>query len=97
MIINPYYYDQRSWVVNAAGWSTQLGGQRSWVVNAAGWSTEMNDLTAFSNGLDGDGFFKWVGWGRLFQMSWMGTAFSTGLDGDGFLSGLNKNGFFRLR
>ncbi len=29
--------------------------------------------TAFSNGLNGDGFFRWVGWGRLFQMGWLGT------------------------
>jgi hypothetical protein len=41
--------------------------------------------TAFSNELDGNGFFKWVGWGRLFQLGWMGTA---------FLFELNKNGFF---
>jgi hypothetical protein len=27
--------------------------------------------------LNGDGFFSWVGWGRLFQMGWMGTAFSS--------------------
>ncbi len=31
---------QRSWVVNAAGWSTQLGGQRRWVVGAGGWSLQ---------------------------------------------------------
>jgi hypothetical protein len=36
--------------------------------------------------LDGAGFFRWVGWGRLFQMSWMGTA---------FFNGLNRAGFFR--
>ncbi len=56
-------------MVNAAGWSTQLGGQRSWVVNAAGWSTQMNDLTAFSAGLNEDGFFEWIKWGRLFPLS----------------------------
>jgi hypothetical protein len=26
--------------------------------------------------LNGDGFFRWVGWGRLFHMSWLRTAFS---------------------
>jgi hypothetical protein len=41
--------------------------------------------TAFSNGLDGDGFFIWVEWVRLFHLGWMGTA---------FLSGLNEDGFF---
>jgi hypothetical protein len=40
--------------------------------------------TAFSAGLAGDGFFKWVDWGRLFQMGSMRTAFSDGLNGDGF-------------
>jgi hypothetical protein len=40
--------------------------------------------TAFSNGLNEDGFFKWVGWGRLLQLGWMGTAFSTALNEDGF-------------
>jgi hypothetical protein len=34
--------------------------------------------TAFSNGLNGDGFFGWVEWERLF---W---AFSNELNGDGF-------------
>jgi hypothetical protein len=32
-----------SWVVNAGGWSTQMGGQRRWVVNAGGWSTQVGD------------------------------------------------------
>jgi hypothetical protein len=40
--------------------------------------------TAFSNGLNEDGIFSWVEWGRLFQMGWLGTAFSAGLNGDGF-------------
>ncbi len=40
--------------------------------------------TAFSAELDGDGFFIWVEWERLFRLGWMGTAFSTGLNGDGF-------------
>jgi hypothetical protein len=40
--------------------------------------------TAFSNGLNGNGFFKWAEWGRLIQMGWMRTAFSTGLNEDGF-------------
>jgi hypothetical protein len=40
--------------------------------------------TAFSYGLNGDGFFKWAEWGRLFQMGWMGTAISNELNGDGF-------------
>jgi hypothetical protein len=41
--------------------------------------------TAFWNELAEDGFFKWVGWGRLFQMSWMKITFS---------NELNKNVFF---
>jgi hypothetical protein len=84
MIINSYYYDQRSWVVNAAGWSTQLGGQRSWVVNAAEWSTQLDGLTAFSTKLHENDFFKWIEWERLFQMGWMRTAFSARLNGDDF-------------
>jgi hypothetical protein len=31
--------------------------------------------TAFSNGLNGDGFFEWVEWGRLFHMDWVGDGF----------------------
>jgi hypothetical protein len=42
--------------------------------------------TAFSNELNEDGFFKWVEWGRLFQLGWLGTA---------FLYELNENGFFK--
>jgi hypothetical protein len=38
--------------------------------------------TAFSAGLNGDGFFKWVEWGRLFQVGLLGTAFSDGLAED---------------
>jgi hypothetical protein len=41
--------------------------------------------TAFLIGLNENGFFKWVGWGRLFQTGRMTTAFSTEL---------NENGFF---
>jgi hypothetical protein len=40
--------------------------------------------TAFLNELNENDFFKWVEWGRLFQMGWLGTAFSNELDGDGF-------------
>jgi hypothetical protein len=40
--------------------------------------------TAFSAGLDGDGFFTRVEWERLCRLGWMGTAFSTGLNEDGF-------------
>jgi hypothetical protein len=45
----------------AAGWAmaTQLNGLH--MSYAAEWS-------AFSAGLNGDGFFSWVEWGRLFQM-----------------------------
>jgi hypothetical protein len=58
--------------------------------------------TAFSAELNGDGFFRWVGWGRLFQMGWgrlfqmgwLGTAFSDGLAGDGFFRWVG-DGFFR--
>jgi hypothetical protein len=39
---------------------------------------------AFSAGLNGDRFFSWVGWGRLFQLGWLGTAFSDELNEDGF-------------
>jgi hypothetical protein len=46
----------------------------------------MNDLKAFSNGLNGDGFFDWVEWGRLFQ---------NGLNGDGFFKWFDWNGFFK--
>jgi hypothetical protein len=52
--------------------------------------------TAFSAGLNGDGFFKWVErgdgffdwveWGRLFQMGLMRTTFS---------NELNRNHFFK--
>jgi hypothetical protein len=34
--------------------------------------------------LNGDGLFSWVGRGRLFRLSWLGTAFSNELNGDGF-------------
>jgi hypothetical protein len=52
--------------------------------------------TAFSDGLNGDGFFKWVEWGRLFQMGWLGTAFSAGLNGDGFFSWVEWGRLFQL-
>jgi hypothetical protein len=29
---------------------------------------QLDDLTAFSTELNGDGFFKWVEWGRLSHM-----------------------------
>jgi hypothetical protein len=51
--------------------------------------------TAFSNGLNGDGFFKWVEWGRLFHKGWMGRAFLTELNEDGFF-GWVEWGIFRL-
>jgi hypothetical protein len=50
--------------------------------------------TAFLAGLNGDGFFSWVGWGRLSYMSWMKTAFSNGLIETTFSAELNRNGFF---
>jgi hypothetical protein len=50
--------------------------------------------TAFSNGLNENGFFKWVEWGRLFHLGWMGMAFHLGWMGTAFSSGLNGNGFF---
>jgi hypothetical protein len=34
--------------------------------------------------LNGNGFFGWVEWERLFRLGWMGTAFSAGLNGNGF-------------
>ncbi len=53
----------------AAEWATQLGGLHIWAGYAAGWS-------AFSTELNGNGFFMWVEWERLFYLDWMGTAFS---------------------
>jgi hypothetical protein len=50
--------------------------------------------TAFLAGLNGDGFFSWVKWGRLSHMGWMITAFSNGLIGTAFSAGLNRDGFF---
>jgi hypothetical protein len=50
--------------------------------------------TDFSAELAGDGFFKWVEWGRLFQLSWLGTAFQLGWLGTAFSAGLNGNRFF---
>jgi hypothetical protein len=40
--------------------------------------------TTISYELNGDGFFDWVEWGRLFEMSWLRTAFSNELAEDGF-------------
>ncbi len=40
--------------------------------------------TAFPNGLDGTGFFRWVEMRTAFRLVWMGTAFSYGLDRNGF-------------
>jgi hypothetical protein len=42
--------------------------------------------TAFSYGLAGNGFFKEIGWERLFRLGWLGTAFS---------NELNENHFFK--
>jgi hypothetical protein len=36
---------------------------------------------AFSNELNGDGFFGWVEWERLFRLGW---TFSNELNGNGF-------------
>jgi hypothetical protein len=52
--------------------------------------------TAFSAGLNGDGFFKWVEWGRLFQLGWLRTAFSAGLAGDGFFGWVEWGRLFQL-
>jgi hypothetical protein len=43
-----------------------------------------------------DGFFRWVEWGRLFQLGWLGTAFSDGLNGDGLFSWVGWGRLFRL-
>jgi hypothetical protein len=40
--------------------------------------------TAFSTGLNGNGFFIWIEWKRLFHLGWMKTAFSSGLYENGF-------------
>ncbi len=45
-------------------------------------STHMR--TAFSDGLNRDGFFKWVERERLFQLNWMKTIFSTVLNKNDF-------------
>jgi hypothetical protein len=52
--------------------------------------------TAFSAGLSEDGFFRWVEWGRLFQMGWLGTAFSTELAGDGFFNWVGWGRLFQM-
>jgi hypothetical protein len=52
--------------------------------------------TAFSNGLNGNGFFSWVEWGRLFQLGRMGTAFSAGLNGDGFFKWVEWERLFQM-
>ncbi len=52
--------------------------------------------TAFSTGLNGDGFFKRVEWGRLFRLSRMGTDFSKGLNGNGFFIWIEWGRLFRL-
>jgi hypothetical protein len=52
--------------------------------------------TAFSAELVGDGFFRWVKWGRLFQLSWLGTAFSDGLNGNGFFSWIDWGRLFQM-
>jgi hypothetical protein len=72
-------------VVNAAGWSTRLGGQRGWVVNAAGWSTRLG------------GQRGWVvnaaGWST--QMNDL-TAFSTELNENDFFDWVGWERLFRL-
>jgi hypothetical protein len=40
--------------------------------------------TAFSAEWNEDGFFRWIKWGRLFELGWMRTAFSDGFNEDGF-------------
>jgi hypothetical protein len=52
--------------------------------------------TAFSTGLNGDGFFDWVEWGRLFQTSWLETAFSNELNEDRFFIWVGYGRLFRL-
>jgi hypothetical protein len=52
--------------------------------------------TALSNGLDEDGFFKWIEWGRLFRLGWMRTAFSAVLNEDGFFDWVEWERLFRL-
>jgi hypothetical protein len=50
--------------------------------------------TAFLNGLNENGFFSWVDWGRLSHMGWMKTAFSNELIETAFSAELNEDGFF---
>jgi hypothetical protein len=52
--------------------------------------------TAFSDELNGNGFFSWVEWGRLFQLGWLGTGFSDGLNGDGFFSWVGWGRLFQM-
>jgi hypothetical protein len=52
--------------------------------------------TAFWTGLNEDGFFKWVEWGRLFQVGCMGTAFSYGLNEDGFFIWVEWKRLFQM-
>jgi hypothetical protein len=58
--------------------------------------------TAFSNELTEDaenGFFRWIEWGRLFQLDWLGwlrTTFSAGLNGDDFFDWVEWGRLCRL-
>jgi hypothetical protein len=52
--------------------------------------------TAFSAGLNGDGFFGWVEWERLLQLGWLGTAFANGLAGDGFFKWVEWGRLFQM-
>jgi hypothetical protein len=52
--------------------------------------------TAFSAELNGDRFFSWVEWGRLFQLGWLGTAFSNGLNGDRFFGWVEWGRLFQM-
>jgi hypothetical protein len=50
--------------------------------------------TAFSAGLNENGFFKEVEWERHFRLSWMRTAFSYELNEDGFFKWVEWGRFF---
>jgi hypothetical protein len=52
--------------------------------------------TTFSAELIEDGFFRWVEWGRLFQLGWLGTAFSAGLVWDGFFRWVEWGRLFQM-
>jgi hypothetical protein len=52
--------------------------------------------TAFSTGLNENGFFDGVEWGRLFRLGQMGTVFSTELNGDGFFNWVKWERLFHM-